>query len=100
MAPGMEVKVAMLAHGLPVEWPDDVLQSVAKIPLQVTQEQCLDRTDLLHLPFVTIDGEDAKDFDDAVFCQSKKSGGFLLYVAIADVSHYVPIGSALDQEAA
>ena len=58
------------------------------------------RTDLRNLPFVTIDGEDAKDFDDAVYCYQKPKGGFQLYVAIADVSHYVAIDSALDKEAA
>src|SRR5690606_34638844 len=62
------------------------------------------RVDLRHLPFVTIDGEDARDFDDAVYCEKPSgwkrfAGGFRLYVAIADVSHYVKVGSALDQEA-
>lgn len=100
MAPGMEIEVAIHAHGIPAEWPDDVLMAVGKIPQQVTEEQCKGRTDLRHLPFVTIDGEDAKDFDDAVYCYKKPKGGFHLYVAIADVSHYVTVGSALDKEAA
>lgn len=100
MAPGMEIQVAIHAHGIPNEWPDDVLAEVAKIPQQVSIEQLKGRTDLRHLPFVTIDGEDAKDFDDAVYCYEKPKGGFQLYVAIADVSYYVPIGSALDKEAA
>lgn len=100
MAPGMEIEVAIHAHGIPANWPDDVSMAVARIPQQVTEEQCKQRADLRHLPFVTIDGEDAKDFDDAVYCFKKPKGGFQLYVAIADVSHYVPAGSALDKEAA
>ncbi|PJD93095.1 MAG: ribonuclease R [Legionella sp.] len=100
MAPGMEIQVAIHAHGIPFEWPDDVLTEVNKIPQQVTDDQLKNRTDLRHLPFVTIDGEDARDFDDAVYCYAKPKGGFQLYVAIADVSHYVAPGSALDKEAA
>lgn len=100
MAPGMEIQVAIHAHGIPCQWPEDVSSEVAKIPQQVSTEQLRGRTDLRHLPFVTIDGEDARDFDDAVYCYSKPQGGFQLYVAIADVSHYVSPGSALDKEAA
>ena len=100
MAPGMEIEVAILAHGLPANWPDDVSAAVAKIPQRVEEVQLKGRTDLRELPFVTIDGEDAKDFDDAVYCYPKPNGAFQLYVAIADVSHYVPVGSPLDKEAA
>lgn len=100
MAPGMEIEVAILAHGLPANWPDDVTRDVAKIPLHVDELQLKGRTDLRHLPFVTIDGEDAKDFDDAVYCYPKEKGGFQLHVAIADVSHYVTVGTPLDKEAA
>ncbi|AMP88258.1 ribonuclease R [Legionella pneumophila] len=100
MAPGMEIQVAIHAHGIPFEWPDDALVEVAKIPQQIAEEQLKGRTDLRNLPFVTIDGEDAKDFDDAVYCYKKPKGGFQLYVAIADVSHYVAKDSALDKEAA
>ncbi|HIG0327485.1 TPA: ribonuclease R [Legionella pneumophila] len=100
MAPGMEIQVAIHAHGIPFEWPDDVLAEVGKIPQQISEEQLKGRTDLRNLPFVTIDGEDAKDFDDAVYCYKKPKGGFQLYVAIADVSHYVTKDSALDKEAA
>lgn len=99
MAPGMEIEVAIHAHGIPYEWPDDVLAEVGKISQQVTQDEIKGRTDLRHLPFVTIDGEDAKDFDDAVYCFKKPKGGYQLYVAIADVSHYVEQDSALDKEA-
>jgi ribonuclease R len=100
MAPGMEIEVAILAHGIPAQWPDDVEEEMPKIPLHVDEKELAGRTDLRHLPFVTIDGEDAKDFDDAVYCYEKPKGGFQLFVAIADVSHYVPEGSAIDKEAA
>lgn len=100
MAPGMEIQVAIHAHGIPFEWPDDVSIEVAKIPQQVTEDQIHGRTDLRNFSFVTIDGEDAKDFDDAVYCYKKPKGGFQLYVAIADVSNYVAQNSALDKEAA
>ncbi|AHE65688.1 ribonuclease R [Legionella oakridgensis] len=100
MAPGMETEIAILAHGIPSEWPDDVTADVVGVPMQVNKEQLANRIDLRHLPFVTIDGEDAKDFDDAVYCYAKPKGGYQLYVAIADVSHYVKIESALDEEAA
>ncbi|CEG55599.1 ribonuclease R [Legionella fallonii] len=100
MAPGMEIQVALYSYGIPFEWPDDVSAEVAKIPQQITAEQLKGRTDLRSYPFVTIDGDDAKDFDDAVYCYKKPKGGFQLYVAIADVSHYVAQDSALDKEAA
>ncbi len=100
MAPGMEIEVAIHAHGIPFEWPEDVLAEVAKIPQQVTEAQIKGRTDLRQYPFVTIDGEDAKDFDDAVYCYKKPKGGYQLFVAIADVSNYVAKDSALDKEAA
>ncbi|KTD45798.1 Exoribonuclease R [Legionella rubrilucens] len=99
MAPGMEIEVAIHAHGIPASWPEEVLTEVAKIPMQVKEDDLKGRTDLRDLPFVTIDGEDAKDFDDAVYCY-KKGKGYQLYVAIADVSHYVPKDSELDKEAA
>jgi ribonuclease R len=100
MAPGMEIQVAIHAHAIPFEWPDDVTAEVAKIPQQVSESQLKGRTDLRKFPFVTIDGEDAKDFDDAVYCYKKPKGGYQLYVAIADVSNYVAKDSALDKEAA
>lgn len=100
MAPGMEIEVAILAHAIPAKWPDDVMEQVTSVPMHVSAADLKGRTDLRALPFVTIDGEDAKDFDDAVYCVEKPKGGFQLYVAIADVSHYVSVGSALDKEAA
>ena len=100
MAPGMEIEVAILAHGIPSAWPDDVLAEVSKIKQHVDAADLHGRKDLRDLAFVTIDGEDARDFDDAVYCTAKPKGGFQLFVAIADVSHYVSVQSALDKEAA
>lgn len=99
MAPGMEIDVAIRAHDIPHEWPDDVLAEAGALSSTVSEEDKQHRVDCRHLPLVTIDGEDARDFDDAVYCEAKKSGGWRLYVAIADVSHYVQIGSPLDKEA-
>lgn len=99
MAPGMEIDVAIRAYGIPHLWPSDVQAEAGKLPTEVAEADKLHRVDLRHLPLVTIDGEDARDFDDAVYCERKKSGGWRLYVAIADVSHYVNCDSALDREA-
>lgn len=99
MAPGMEIDVALRGHGIPFEWPKDVERAVAGLTEEVAEADLAGRIDLRHLPFVTIDGEDAKDFDDAVFCEPMDNGGSRLYVAIADVSHYVKPGSPLDDEA-
>lgn len=99
MAPGLETQMAILSHGIPAAFSKEVLQQVKNIPQSVLPEDLAGRTDLRHLPFVTIDGEDARDFDDAVFAQIKPKGGFILYVAIADVSHYVKPYSELDKQA-
>lgn len=98
MAPGMEIDVAIRQHGLPHEWPDAVLKQVRSIPTEVSDKDKKHRKDLRRLPFVTIDGEDARDFDDAVYCVQEEKG-FRLFVAIADVSHYVRAHSPLDEEA-
>lgn len=100
LAPGMEIDVAIRSHSIPHIWPVDVEDQVKEFTREVNENDKQHRVDLRKYPFVTIDGEDARDFDDAVFCEEKKSGGWRLYVAIADVSHYVNIGSALDREAA
>ncbi|OGV46086.1 MAG: ribonuclease R [Legionellales bacterium RIFCSPHIGHO2_12_FULL_42_9] len=100
MAPGMETTVAIHAHGIPADWPADVLDEISAIPLLVDQKHLENRVDLRHLPFITIDGEDAQDFDDAVYCEPKTKNGWRLFVAIADVGHYVLPGSAIDLEAA
>ncbi len=99
MAPGMEISVALRNHDLPHEWPSDVLAEAARFSSTVSDDECKNRLDLRALPFVTIDGEDARDFDDAVFCQAQPKGGWILYVAIADVCHYVKPNTALDKEA-
>lgn len=99
MAPGMEIDVAIRAHDIPHIWPQAVQDQAATLAPEVTEKDKKNRIDLRQLPLVTIDGEDARDFDDAVYCERKRSGGWRLYVAIADVSHYVQPGSALDAEA-
>jgi ribonuclease R len=99
MAPGMEIEVAIRSYSIPFVWPEAAVaeaQAFAPEPSDADKQQ---RIDLRHLPLVTIDGEDARDFDDAVYCEPKKGGGWRLWVAIADVSHYVKVGSALDREA-
>ncbi len=98
MAPGMEIDVAIRVHGLPHRWPEGVEAEAAAIPEEVAEADKQGRVDLRHLPLVTIDGEDARDFDDAVHCRREKEG-WRLWVAIADVSHYVHPGTALDAEA-
>lgn len=98
MAPGMEIELAIQTHGIPSVWPAAVEAEAASIPAEVQEADKLHRVDVRHLPFVTIDGEDARDFDDAVLCERRR-GGWRLYVAIADVSHYVHVDSALDREA-
>ena len=98
------IEMAIRAHHLPYEWPQEVLQEAETLPdeLEVTPDLLKGRQDWRSLPFVTIDGEDAKDFDDAVYCEKNsesQGGGWTLYVAIADVSYYVRLGTALDAEA-
>ncbi len=99
MAPGMEIEIALREHDLPHQWSAEVEQEIAVIADEVEEKVKQQRIDLRDLPLVTIDGEDARDFDDAVYCQAEPSGGWRLWVAIADVSYYVRPGSALDDEA-
>ncbi|RLV59983.1 ribonuclease R [Parashewanella curva] len=98
-APGMEIEIALRNYELPHQWSPLIEKKLRRIPDDVTEADKQGRVDLRQLPLVTIDGEDARDFDDAVYCERKKSGGWRLWVAIADVSHYVRTDSALDQEA-
>ena len=98
MAPGMEIDVALRSHDIPYDWPKPVLKQAKAYGATVPEDAIGEREDLRNVPFVTIDGEDARDFDDAVFCESKPKGWRLL-VAIADVSYYVTPDSALDKEA-
>lgn len=92
------VETAIHGHELPFEFPQEVLDEAASVPLVVEPAMIGGRVDLRSTPLVTIDGEDAKDFDDAVYCEPN-ADGFRLVVAIADVSNYVRPGTPLDDEA-
>ncbi len=96
--PGMEIEIALRKHDLPHEFSPEVEKACARFPEGVTAKDLKDRRDLRDLPLVTIDGETAKDFDDAVYCEPKGKA-FKLWVCIADVSHYVRPGDPLDREA-
>ncbi len=98
LAPGMEIEMAIRSHELPHKWPEQVLEEIKPLTPEVPEAAKEGRIDLRDIPLVTIDGEDARDFDDAVYAKKTPSGWKLL-VAIADVSHYVQIGTALDNEA-
>lgn len=99
MAPGMEIGIAISSHNIPSAWSDEVLSEARVFGDEVSERDKAGRLDLRDKPLVTIDGEDAKDFDDAVYCEAAGNGGYRLYVAIADVSHYVKLDTVLDQEA-
>ncbi len=103
LSAGMEIEIAIRSHGIPHEWPEEVNQQVTDLPVEITENdwkfESGQRVDLRDLPLVTIDGEDAQDFDDAVYCRKNTNGGWRLWVAIADVSHYVQPDTALDDEA-
>ena len=92
------VEAAIHGHDIPHEFPPEVLAQATAVPLEVQYDETASRVDLRRVPLVTIDGEDAKDFDDAVWCEPN-ADGFRLIVAIADVSHYVRPGTPLDDEA-
>ena len=96
--PGEEIRTAAMTHDIPTEWPEAVLEEVAAIPDTVQPDALGGRVDLRGVPLVTIDGADARDFDDALYCEPTANGWRVL-VAIADVSYYVRPGTALDQEA-
>lgn len=99
MGTSMAVDIALRTHEIPHTWPEQVEKQVADLKEQVPEAAKKGRVDLRQLPLVTIDGEDARDFDDAVYCEKKKGGGWRLWVAIADVSYYVRPNTALDDEA-
>ncbi|WP_233523469.1 ribonuclease R [Dyella solisilvae] len=99
LQPSLLVEMAIASHDLPHDWPDAVTREAAQVEPQVTATEHEGRVDLRSLPLVTIDGADARDFDDAVYAEPRRGGGYRLVVAIADVSHYVKVGSALDREA-
>jgi ribonuclease R len=96
--PGMEIEIALRKFDLPYEFSKRAVAQARGVPDSLKREDLESRKDLRELQFVTIDGETAKDFDDAVYCR-RESKGFRLWVAIADVSHYVRHGDALDLEA-
>jgi len=98
LTPSLVVEAAIHGHELPHEFPPAVLAEASAVPLEVDAATAAARVDLRALPLVTIDGEDAKDFDDAVYCEPNRNG-FRLIVAIADVSSYVRPGTPLDDEA-
>ncbi len=100
--PGMEIEIAVRKYAVPHEFSPECLKLAKALPEKVRPEDLEGRIDLTDLPFVTIDGEDARDFDDAVYCEPAKVGrrkGWRLLVAIADVSHYVQTSSAIDVDA-
>ncbi|WP_423839257.1 RNB domain-containing ribonuclease, partial [Undibacterium luofuense] len=100
--PGMEIEIAVRKFGVPHVFSDAALDAAAKLPGTVQKKDLKDRVDLRDIPLVTIDGEDARDFDDAVYCEPVKLGrnkAYRLLVAIADVSHYVKPGQPLDRDA-
>ncbi len=99
LQPSLIVEMAIASHGLPHEWPLEVTREAEAVEPRVTRAELADRTDLRDVPLVTIDGADSRDFDDAVYAEPARGGGFRLIVAIADVSHYVQPETALDGEA-
>lgn len=99
METDLAIEIAVRNHDIPHVLPDAVIKQVEKFTEEVPEEAKTERVDLRHLPLVTIDGEDARDFDDAVYCEKKRGGGWRLWVAIADVSYYVRPGTDLDKDA-
>lgn len=100
--PGMEIEIAVRKFGVPHEFSESAKKAAAKLPSEVKEIDLQDRVDLRDIPLVTIDGEDARDFDDAVYCEPIKIGrtrAFRLIVAIADVSHYVKPNDSIDEDA-
>ena len=100
--PGMEIEIAVRKYGVPHEFSDECLALAKKLPDKVRAMDRKARVDLTDIPLVTIDGEDARDFDDAVYCEPMRVGrgkGWRLLVAIADVSHYVQTGNGIDVDA-
>ena len=97
--PGIEIEIAVRKFGLPHVFSDAAMARAEGLPDKVRPADVAGRVDLRDVPFVTIDGEDARDFDDAVYCEPIGEAGYRLLVAIADVSHYVRPGDAIDQDA-
>jgi ribonuclease R len=99
MAPGMEIDIALRDFELPHEWSDAAMAQAEAFAETIPESAIEGRLDLRELPLVTIDGEDARDFDDAVYAEAREGGGWRLWVAIADVSYYVSKDSPLDKDA-
>jgi ribonuclease R len=102
--PGMEIEIAVRKFDVPHQFSEPAIAQATKLPAQVRAADLRRRVDLRDVPLVTIDGEDARDFDDAVYCEpletsGRRAGGWRLLVAIADVAHYVGHGEALDGDA-
>ncbi len=100
--PGMEIEIAVRKYSVPHEFSESCIALARTLPDKVRPQDKRHRIDRTDIPLVTIDGEDARDFDDAVYCEPAKVGrskGWRLLVAIADVSHYVETGSAIDVDA-
>lgn len=95
----VSIEMAIRNHDIPAKFSDEVETFSQKFTDTVQDSEKKDRLDLRNLPFVTIDGEDARDFDDAVYCEKRRGGGFRLWVAIADVSYYVRPSDLIDQSA-
>lgn len=95
---GMEIEIALRKHQLPYDFSPEAIEFTRGLPTKVRKKDRAGREDITELPLVTIDGETARDFDDAVYCE-RQGRGFRLIVAIADVSSYVEQGSALDTDA-
>lgn len=99
LAPGMEIDIALRAFELPHVWSVDALKQAESFGGEIPASAIKDRLDLRSMPLLTIDGEDARDFDDAVYAETLESGSWRLWVAIADVSSYVEPDSPLDKDA-
>ena len=93
------IVTSLKVHGVPCSWPRELQRSLESLPVEVTDAEVDDRIDLSSIPFVTIDGDSAKDFDDAVYAELLEDASWKLMVAIADVSHYVRVGGEIDKEA-
>ncbi len=94
-----EVRKVTVREGIELPTAGDVLEEVARLPMSVSAEDAVGRVDLRERPLVTIDPDDARDHDDAVYVAARPDGGWDVTIAIADVSHYVPLGTALDRHA-
>lgn len=97
--PGVDILSIIKDFELPIEFPEDVYAQIQKIPDEVLEEEIKNRRDLRNIKMVTIDGEDAKDLDDAISIEMLENGNFNLGVHIADVTHYVKENTPLDKEA-